>query len=104
MRGILEVCMSLLTRLSLVNKSVVTLVTVVLMLIGAYVIPTLKQELFPSLFLPQITIVSIYPSASPGQVEQDVTNPIEQAIMGQPGVTQTSSQSSQGLSIISVSY
>src|SRR5579859_3849390 len=99
-----EVSMSFLARLSLANKSVVALVAVVLIVIGAYVIPTLKQELFPSLFLPQINIVSVYPSASPGQVEQDVTDPIEQATLGQPGVTQTSSQSSQGLSVISVSY
>ncbi len=96
--------MSLLSRLSLANKSVIALVTVALILIGAYVIPNLRQERLPSLSFPQITVVSIYPGASPDQVEQDVTNPIEQAIQGQSGVTQTSSQSSSGLSVIRVSY
>jgi HAE1 family hydrophobic/amphiphilic exporter-1 len=99
-----ESYMSFLSRLSLANKSVIALATVALILIGAYVIPSLRQELIPSVFLPEITITSVYPGASPGQVEQDVTNPIEQAIQGQPGVTQTSSQSSEGVSIIQVSY
>jgi hydrophobic/amphiphilic exporter-1 (mainly G- bacteria), HAE1 family len=96
--------MSLLTRVSLANRIVIALITVALILIGSYIIPALRQELLPSLFFPQITIVSVYPGASSGQVEQDVTNPIEQVIQGQSGVTQTSSQSSEGLSVIRVSY
>jgi HAE1 family hydrophobic/amphiphilic exporter-1 len=96
--------MTFLARLSLANKSVVALTTVALILIGAYVLPTLRQEVLPSLSLPEITIVSSYPGASPGQVEQDVTSPIEQAIQGQPGVIQTFSQSSGSLSVISVTY
>jgi HAE1 family hydrophobic/amphiphilic exporter-1 len=96
--------MTFLARLSLANKSVVTLATVALILIGAYVLPTLRQEILPSLSFPEITVVSIYPGASPGQVEQDVTNPIEQTIQGQSGIIQTFSQSSGGLSVIRVSY
>src|SRR5436305_5968364 len=99
-----ESYMSFLSRLSLANRSVVALATVALILIGVYVIPTLRQELTPSLSFPLISIISAYPGASPRQVEQDVTNQIEQVIQGQPGVTQTSSQSSEGLSMIRVSY
>src|SRR6266705_5107118 len=96
--------MSFLARLSLANRSVVALATVTLILISAYVIPTLKQELLPSLLTPQITVTSAYPGASPKQVEQDVTNPLEQAFQGLPGVTQTASRSSEGFSAISISY
>jgi hydrophobic/amphiphilic exporter-1 (mainly G- bacteria), HAE1 family len=96
--------MSFLARLSIANRSVVALAAVTLVLIGAYLIPTLKQELLPSLFQPQITVTTAYPGASPEQVEQDVTNPLEQALLGLAGVTLTTSQSSEGFSFISVSY
>jgi HAE1 family hydrophobic/amphiphilic exporter-1 len=96
--------MSFLARLSLANRSVVALATVTLILIGAYVLPTLNQELLPSLILPQITVTTAYPGASPEQVEQDVTNPLEQAFLGLPGITQTTSRSSEGFSVISISY
>jgi HAE1 family hydrophobic/amphiphilic exporter-1 len=96
--------MSFLSRLSLANKSVVALVTLIIVVIGAYVIPSLRQELMPPLVLPAVSIVTVYPGASPAQVEQDVTNQIEQAIQGQAGITQTASQSSEGLSLIRVSY
>ncbi len=56
--------MFFLARLSLANRSVVALATVALISIGSYIIPSLRQELFPSLSVPEITIVSIYPSAS----------------------------------------
>ena len=97
--------MSFLSRLSLANRSAVALAAVALILLGLLIIPSLKQELFPSsLASPVITIVSLYPGATPVQVEQDVTNPIEQNIQGQQGVQGTSSQSSEGVSIITVYY
>ncbi|HEX3640870.1 MAG TPA: efflux RND transporter permease subunit, partial [Ktedonobacteraceae bacterium] len=63
--------MSFLARLSIANRSVIALATLTLILIGVYVIPTLKQELLPSLISPQITIIATYPGASPQQVEHD---------------------------------
>jgi HAE1 family hydrophobic/amphiphilic exporter-1 len=96
--------MSFLTRLSIANRSVIALATLTLILIGVYVIPTLKQELLPSLISPQITILTTYPGASPQQVEHDVTTPLEQAFQGLPGIVQTTSQSQEGESFIRVSY
>src|SRR2546429_3177466 len=96
--------MSSLSRLSIANRSLVALATVALILIGAYMLPTLKQELTPSLFLPQITAITVYPGASPEQVDQDVTSPLEKAFQGLPGITQTTSQSREGFSMIRLSY
>ncbi len=96
--------MSFLSRLSIANRSVVALATVALILIGLFLVPQLKQELLPSLYFPSISVVTAYPGASPAQVEQDVTNPLEQNIQGLPGIEQVVSHSSQGLSIIQISY
>ncbi|MGZ6304537.1 MAG: efflux RND transporter permease subunit [Ktedonobacteraceae bacterium] len=96
--------MSFLARLSLKNRSLIALGTIAILLIGAIVIPTLKQELFPSLDFPAISVVTVYAGASPSIVEHDVTTPLEQSIQGIAGMQQMTSYSNQGVSIIVVQY
>jgi hydrophobic/amphiphilic exporter-1 (mainly G- bacteria), HAE1 family len=96
--------MSFLARLSLKNRSLIALATVAILLIGAFVIPTLKQELFPSLDFPAISVVTLDAGASPTLVEHDVTNPLEQSIQGIVGIQQLTSYSNEGVSIIVVQY
>ncbi|MBO0780611.1 MAG: efflux RND transporter permease subunit, partial [Ktedonobacteraceae bacterium] len=96
--------MSLLSRLSLANRSIVALATIAVILVGAYVIPSLKQELIPSISFPAISVVTVYPGASPASVEQDVTNPLEQNIQGVQGLQQLTSYSNEGTSLIIVQY
>ena len=96
--------MSFLSKLSLANKSIVALATIAILLFGAFVIPTLKQELLPSIAFPAISIVSAYPGASPANVEQDVTNPLEQNIQGVQGLQQLTSYSNEGVSLIIAQY
>jgi hydrophobic/amphiphilic exporter-1 (mainly G- bacteria), HAE1 family len=96
--------MSFLARLSLKNRSLIALATIAILLIGAFVIPTLKQELFPSLDFPAVSVVTVYPGASPSIVEHDVTTPLEQSIQGIAGMQQMTSYSNQGVSIIVVQY
>ncbi|HEV2582786.1 MAG TPA: efflux RND transporter permease subunit [Ktedonobacteraceae bacterium] len=96
--------MSFLARLSLKNRSLIALATIAILLIGAYVIPMLKQELFPSLDFPAVSVVTVDAGASPTIVEHDVTNPLEQSIQGIAGIQQMTSYSNQGVSIIVVEY
>jgi HAE1 family hydrophobic/amphiphilic exporter-1 len=96
--------MSFLARLSLRNRSLIALATIAILLIGAYVIPSLKQELFPSLDFPAISVVTVDAGASPTIVEHDVTNPLEQSIQGIAGIQQLTSYSNEGVSIIVVQY
>jgi len=96
--------MSYLARLSLANKSIIALVTIAILLFGAYVIPSLKQELYPSLAFPAVSVIAVYPGASPAIVEKDVTNPLEQSIQGIQGIQTVTSYSNEGASVILVSY
>lgn len=96
--------MSLLARLSLKNKSIVALIAIAIIVAGIIVIPALKQELYPSLEFPAITVVSTYAGASPSIVETDVTNPIEQSLQGLSGVQTTTSFSNQGSSVIEIQF
>ena len=96
--------MSFLSRISIANRSLVALVTLAIIIFGLIAAPSLKQELFPSIEFPAISIVAPYPGASPSVVEQDVTNPLEQSIQGLPDIQQTSSYSNQGSAVIVVDY
>ncbi len=92
--------MSFLSRLSLANKSIVALLTVGILLFGALIIPSLKEELLPSLAFPAISVISVYPGASPASVERDVTDPLENNLQGLQGLQQLTSYSNEGSSLI----
>jgi HAE1 family hydrophobic/amphiphilic exporter-1 len=78
------------------------LVTVLVVVFGVISTTSLRQELFPSLDVPMVTVVTAYPGASPEVVEQQVTSPIEAAIGGITGVTGTHSTSTGDSSIITL--
>lgn len=96
--------MSLLSVFSLRNRALIALLTIVVALFGGYALTALKLELFPSLTLPNVTIVTTYPGASPEVVENDVSTPIETAIQGVEGLDSTSATSSSGISTVQASF
>ncbi|MFC4531145.1 efflux RND transporter permease subunit [Sphaerisporangium dianthi] len=96
--------MSLLARLSLANRGLVALITIVVAAFGVYTIPALKQQLLPSLSFPTVSIVAAYPGAAPQIVEDGVTRPLEDAVRGLAGVTGVNSTSRESSSSISVTF
>ncbi len=71
---------------SLRNRALIALVTIVVAVFGGISLTLLKQELIPSISLPQLFIISSYPGASPAVVEHDVSTPIENEIQAIPGM------------------
>ncbi|MBX6386302.1 MAG: efflux RND transporter permease subunit [Microbispora sp.] len=96
--------MTSLARLSLANRTLVIMIALVLAGFGVFAIPSLKQQLFPSLEFPAAFTVASYPGAAPEIVEEQVTKPIESAFQGIPGVTEITSTSREGMSQVQVSY
>jgi HAE1 family hydrophobic/amphiphilic exporter-1 len=96
--------MTSLTRLSLASRSLVVMIVLLIGGFGGYAIPGLKQQLFPSLDFPVVTVVSTYPGASPEIVERQVTEPIENSLQGLDSVEEITSTSSEGLSRVQVAF
>lgn len=92
--------MHALARLSLKNRALIALVTIVASVFGFISVGALKQELMPSVQFPAIVVVSSYPGASPEVVNNDVSTPIETALRGVPGIEQTTATSSTGASMV----
>ena len=96
--------MSFLTRLSLANRGLVALIAVVITAFGIYTVPTLKQQLLPSLEFPGAFIGVVVPGASPEIMEEQVTKPIEDAIKGADGLDTIQSTTSEGSATIQVLF
>ncbi|GAB97360.1 putative efflux protein, partial [Kineosphaera limosa NBRC 100340] len=96
--------MHLLTRVSLANRVVVALVTLLVMGLGVFAASTLKQELFPSLELPTAAVIAPYPGAAPDVVEREVTEPLEAALRPIGGVSRVQSTTTRGVSQLTVQW
>ncbi|MGC5021638.1 efflux RND transporter permease subunit [Micromonospora sp. DT47] len=96
--------MSLLARSSLANRGLVALIAVVTAVFGAFAVPSLKQQLLPSLEFPGAFVVAVYPGAAPEIVESQVTEPIENSIQGIPGLEKVTSVSREGSATVSVQF
>lgn len=96
--------MSFLARLSLANRGLVALISVAILGAGAFVLPQLRQQMFPDLQFPMVSVIAAYPGATPEIVEQQVAIPIEQAVAGVSGVTSVTSTSRNGSASVSVAF
>ena len=96
--------MSLISKLSLKNRSVVALITVIVAAFGFISVGGLKQELIPSIEIPSAAIVTSYPGASPEVVDSQVSTPLEQIVLGLEGIESTTVTSTTGLSVLRVSF
>ena len=76
----------------------------VLLGVGGYALYTLPVEAFPDLTNNQVTVVTEAPSMPPTEVEQLVTYPIEQSMMGMPKQQEVRSLSELGLSMITIVF
>ena len=89
---------------SLRHVGVVVALALVLVGYGAYSLASAKYDVFPEFAPPQVAIQTEAPGLSPEQVEVLVTQPIENAVNGVPGIEALRSSSIQGLSIITVTF
>jgi len=93
-----------LSVLSMKNRALIALITIVAAVFGSLALTSLKQELIPSLQLPTLLISTSYPGASPEVVNDDVSTPIETAIQGIEGLETTSTTSSTNSSLVNATF
>jgi HAE1 family hydrophobic/amphiphilic exporter-1 len=96
--------LSFLAKLSLKNRAVVGLITLIAVAFGYLSVGSLKQELLPSVEVPSAAVVTSYPGASPEVVDEQVSQLLESAITGLDDLETTTATSTTGLSVIRVSF
>ena len=88
--------MSFLTSMALRRPTVAVLAIFLVLASGIFAYRTLQVELFPQIEFPLVTVFAAYPSADPDAVVRHVTDPIERAITGTPGLESIQSTSFEG--------
>ena len=88
------------TELSIKRPSLIIVVFAALMALGLFSYSKLKYELLPKFSPPILTITTIYPGASPNEVETGVTKVIEDAVAGMDKVSEVRSSSLEGVSFV----
>ncbi|WP_232628103.1 efflux RND transporter permease subunit [Methylobacterium sp. Leaf118] len=83
---------------------VVLALALALAVYGAMALGEAKYDVFPEFAPPMVTVQTEAPGLSPEQVEVIVTQTIEGAINGLPGVASLRSNSIQGLSVVSATF
>ncbi|QJB34571.1 efflux RND transporter permease subunit [Chitinophaga oryzae] len=90
------------TEVSIKRPTIVVVVFTILTLLGVMSYKSLNYELLPKFSSPIVTIATIYPGASPNEVESTITKKIEDAIASMEKIKKITSKSSESLSVITV--
>ena len=88
-----------------IKHKVTTLLAVIMITIFGVVFTTqLQMALLPDVEAPMAVVICYYNGATPSDMEELVTRPLETAILSVPGVDGVSSSSSDGISQIQITY
>ncbi len=88
-----------------VKKPLTVLVAVVLVVVlGVVSYTRMTPSLLPNMEFPYIIIVTTYPGASPEQVEEEVTKPLEQEMATLDNVEEITSTSAENYSMVTIEF
>ena len=91
-------------RFSINNKFALWILTLIVTVAGLYSGFTMKMETIPNINVPILSITTIYPGATPEEVLEKVTQPIEQRTRNLEGVNVVNSTSMENVSSIILEY
>ncbi|HEX7070570.1 MAG TPA: efflux RND transporter permease subunit [Rhodothermales bacterium] len=92
------------TDLSIKYRTSVVVLTVVLSIGGLLSYVSIPKESNPSIEIPYIVVTTLYPGASPSDIESLITQPIEEEISSVNGIDNIQSTSTEGVSSVVVEF
>ena len=81
-----------------------TMLIMTLMVLGVFSYNRLTVERFPRVEFPTITVTTRLPGAAPQEVETEITDKIEEAVNTISGIDELRSTSSEGVSLVFVTF
>lgn len=77
---------------------------ILFVLLGVVSLTNLPLQLFPEINPPVGAVVSSYPGASPEEVEDKVTKPLEESLSTLPGLNRMTSSSEEGMALVLLEF
>jgi len=93
-----------LSRIFILRPVATTLLMIAIMLVGAVAYKQLPVAALPQVDYPIIQVRTFYPGASPDVVATSITSPLERQFGQMPGLSQMTSTSSNGSSVITLQF
>jgi len=87
-----------------INSKLTPLAIVAALVLGIFAVMQIPREEEPQIVVPMLDVMTAMPGASPAEVEQRVTTPLEMILREIPGVEYVYSTSSPGASLIIVRF
>lgn len=94
----------ILNDITLKNRTVILVLTVILIAAGAFSYSSIPKESNPSIEIPIFIVNTIYPGISPSDMESLVTQPIERELQGINGVKDIRSTTLESVSSVVVEF
>lgn len=92
------------SRFSVERPVLTIMVTLIVIILGGVSLSRLSIDLMPDITYPTVSITTEYENASPEEVEELITRPIEEGMSAVPGVEQVTSVSAEGQSNVRVQF
>jgi len=93
-----------LPELSIRRPVFISMIFVGILVLGMMSLKFLPVDLMPDITLPTVGIVTLYPGASPKDVETLVTKPIEDYVSTVPDLKEVTSRSLENISVVSMRF
>ena len=96
--------MDQLTRLAIERPVATKMVYLILIVLGVISFRSLPVDLLPRVEFTQLTVRVRYPNVGPAEIEQIITDPIENAVSGLPNLERVTSRSEEGSSRVRLEF
>jgi len=93
-----------LSQFSVHHPIFTVMIFLIVIILGFVAFTRLPIDLMPDITYPTLSVSTSYGNASPEEMEELITRPIEEALAAVPGVEEISSSSSEGSSNVRVSF
>jgi len=93
-----------LTRLSLRRPLTMLMIILSLVVMGYRAFTFLKLDRFPAVDFPFVSVVTVFPGASPEDVEDLIVKPIEDSVATISGIDQIISQATEGVGTVTIAF
>ena len=93
-----------LPEFSVKKKVTTSMMAMILVVLGAISFTRLGLDFFPDLEFPTVSVITSYPGASSVDIENVLTRPLEQVVSAVNRVKKVTSQTSEGVSVISIEF
>ena len=86
------------------NRATVFFALFAIVIAGGSAYNTLPRESFPDIEIPNILVYTLWPGASPTDVESQITDELERELQGLEGIKQITSTSTESVSVVNVEF